>query len=102
MIPFNFAVQRWQPTKPDTGPLKIAGWLLLPILIISHIRHWSEWLIPAPSCEPFYFTEAEPDNYYSSSNQVSNQSMSATFHSSYKFYFEFLLYLSLCTSTSVV
>ena len=22
MIPFNSAVKRWQPTKPDTGPLK--------------------------------------------------------------------------------
>ena len=34
------------------------------------IRHWSEWLIPAPSCEPFHSYDAEPDAYCST-NQVS-------------------------------
>ena len=39
--------------------------------ILQFLRQWSEWLIPAPSCEPFYSGETESLKKYSSSIHVS-------------------------------
>ena len=37
-------------------------------------RQWSEWLIPAPSCEPFYWSETrETNTNYDNSSRVSLQ-----------------------------
>ena len=58
MIPLNSAVQRWQPTKPDTGPFKSQhGW----------IRWETEHTIfvlqkdvaPKNGVEKFYFTNRQ-------------------------------------------
>ena len=27
--------------------------------LVTFLRHFSEWLLPAPSCEPFYFLGTE-------------------------------------------
>ena len=40
--------------------------------ILQFFRQWSEWLIPAPSCEPFYsVTDTDSLKNYSSSVHVS-------------------------------
>ena len=40
--------------------------------ILQFFRQWSEWLIPAPSCEPFYsVTDTDSIKNYSSSVHVS-------------------------------